>query len=408
MTHPGAPRAVGSPLDGVLVLDLGQIYNGPYAGWLLGRMGARVIKVESPRGDLIRQRTRDARGPYSHLMLNSGKSSIVLDLADEGDRESFLLLVERADVVIENFAAGALDRLGLGWEVLHARNPRLVLGSSSGFGSDGPYAHVPAMDLSVQAMSGLISATGFADGPPVKSGAAITDFLAGTHLAAGILAALYDRERSELGRHVECAMLDAATIAMCSSLSAVVDRGGEGPERTGNRHPALSVSPYNVYRAADGWIAINCPSQRHWELLAEAMGRTELIADPRFHDPVARTQAMDELDAIVEAWTSRRTRDELWQVMTSAGVPCGPVRTAAELLDDPHLRARGSLVDVEDPVRGTLPLPTGALRFHPGPSPSAPTPAPDLGADTDRVLAELTGSRTRRTRVPDDPQERHP
>lgn len=389
MSTPSGGDTVALPLDGVLVLDLGQIYNGPYAGWLLGRMGARIIKVESPRGDLIRQRTRDARGPYSHLMLNSGKSSIVLDLASEDGRETFLRLVERADVVIENFAAGAMDRLGLGWDVLHARNPRLVLGSSSGFGQDGPYAHVPAMDLSVQAMSGLISATGFADGPPVKSGAAITDFLAGTHLAVGIAAALFERERTGVGRSVECSMLDAATIAMCSSLSAVVDRGTDTPERTGNRHPALSVSPYNVYRAADGWIAINCPSQRHWELLAGVMGRADLITDPRFIDPVARTQAMDELDAIVEEWTSAHTRDRLWELMTGVGVPCGPVRTPAELLEDPHLRARGSFLDVEDPVRGVLPLPTGALRFHPGPPPTAPRPAPDLGADTAAVLAEL-------------------
>jgi crotonobetainyl-CoA:carnitine CoA-transferase CaiB-like acyl-CoA transferase len=390
VSTPGALREHdGLPLEGVLVLDLGQIYNGPYAGWLLGRMGARVIKVESPRGDLIRQRTRDSRGPYSHLMLNSGKSSIVLDLADADGHATFLRLVDRADVVIENFSAGAMGRLGLGWDVLHARNPRLVLASSSGFGQDGPYAHVPAMDLSVQAMSGLIASTGFSDGPPVKSGAAITDFLAGTHLAVGIATALYDRERTGRGRHVECSMLDAAMIAMCSSLSAVMDVEGDAPERTGNRHPALSVSPYNVYQASDGWVAINCPSQRHWELLAGVMGRADLIADPRFIDPVARTQAMDDLDAIVEGWTSQHSRDELWELMTGVGVPCGPVRSAAELLDDPHLRARGSFIDVEDPVRGVLPLPTGALRFHPGRPPQPPRPAPDLGADTERVLEEL-------------------
>lgn len=392
MSPPGdADAAPGLPLERILVLDLGQIYNGPYAGWLLGRMGARVIKVESTRGDLIRQRTHDPRGPYSHLMLNSGKSSIVLDLSTEQDHGRFLRLVEQADVVIENFAAGAMERMGLGWDTLHARNERLVLASSSGFGSEGPYAHVPAMDLSVQAMSGLISATGFADGPPVKSGAAITDFLAGTHLALGIVSALFDRERTGTGRHVECAMLDAAMMAMCSSLSAVVDRGPDAPERTGNRHPALSVSPYNVYRAADGWIAINCPSQRHWELLATTMDRAELIADPRFIDPVARTRTMDELDAIVEAWTLTLTRDELWLRMTDAGIPCGPVRTAGELLDDPHLRARRAIVDVEDPVRGTIPLPTGPVRFHPGAEPQSPRPAPDLGADTRRILSELLG-----------------
>ena len=386
------PSAAGraAPLAGMLVLDLGQIYNGPYCGWLLGRLGARVVKVESPRGDLVRQRTRDPRGPWSHLMLNGGKELVVLDLRSAGGRDVFLRLVEQADVVVENFSAGAMDRLGLGYDVLAARNPRVVLASSTGFGTTGPYASLAAMDLSVQAMSGLIDATGFPDGPPVKAGAAITDFLAGTHLAAGVLAALLERERSGQGQQVECAMLDAAVISMCSALSAVVDRGPETPRRTGNRHPALSVSPYNVYRAADGWLAINCPSQAHWEALADAMSQPELMDDPRFVDPVARTKTMDELDAVVEAWTSRHTRAELLDRLAAHGVPCGPVRTATEVLADEHLHRRGALVEVDDPVRGRVPMFTTPIRLSTVEQ-TTPAPAPDLGAQTRAVLEDLLG-----------------
>lgn len=379
-----------APLAGMLVLDLGQIYNGPYCGWLLGRLGARVVKVESPRGDLVRQRTRDPRGPWSHLMLNGGKESVVLDLRSVVGRDVFLRLVEQADVVVENFSAGAMDRLGLGYDVLAARNPRVVLASSTGFGTTGPYADLAAMDLSVQAMCGLIDATGFPDGPPVKAGAAITDFLAGTHLAAGVLAALLERERSGRGQQVECAMLDTAVISMCSALSAVVDRGPNTPRRTGNRHPALSVSPYNVYRAADGWLAINCPSQGHWEALAGAMGRPELVDDHRFRDPVARTEGMDELDEVVESWTRQYTREELLDWLAAAGVPCGPVHTATEVLADEHLHQRGTLVEVDDPVRGPVPMPTTPIRLSTVRQ-VVPAPAPDLGAQTRTVLTDLLG-----------------
>lgn len=384
----GAER--GAPLAGTVVLDLGQIYNGPYCAWLLGRMGARVVKIEHPRGDLIRQRTRDPRGPYSHLMLNSGKQSAVIDLATTAGKDVFLQLVERSDVVVENFSAGAMDRLGLGYDVLRGRNPRVVLASSTGFGTTGPYATLPAMDLSVQAMSGLIDSTGFPDGPPVKAGAAITDFLAGTHLAAAVLAALLERERSGMGQHVECSMLDAAVISMCSSLSAVMDRGPDTPRRTGNRHPALSVSPYNVYPARDGHLAINCPSQHHWEQLVEVMGRPDLLADHRFRDPVARTERMEELDPIIASWTSAHTRDELQDRLAAAGVPCGAVRSTAEVLVDDHLWQRGAFVEVDDPVRGRIPLPTGPVRFGAFTA-GAPAPAPDLGADSRTVLRDLLG-----------------
>src|SRR6266542_6152473 len=194
--------AVRRPLDGMLVLDLGQIYNGPYCGLLLGFMGARVLKIEPPEGDVVRRRKRDVE-PYPLVMLNSNKESVVLDLKRPKGKTLFLRLVGKADVVVENFAPGVMDRLGLSWEVLRAENPRLVYGSGNGFGLTGPYRDLPAMDLMIQAMSGIMNATGFPDLPPIKAGPAVCDFLAAVHLFGGIMSALLQRERTGEGQLVE-------------------------------------------------------------------------------------------------------------------------------------------------------------------------------------------------------------
>src|SRR5215467_3351817 len=210
------------PLDGMLVLDLGQIYNGPYCGLQLAFMGARVLKIEPPEGDVVRRRKREVE-PYPLVMLNSNKESVVLDLKQPRGKEIFLELVAKADVLIENFAAGVMDRLGLGWDVLSKINPRLVYGGSSGFGLDGPYRDLAAMDVTIQAMSGITNATGQTDGPPTKAGSAVCDFLAGIHLCAGILGALVQRERTGKGQRVEVAMHEAGAIALASALGAVMD-----------------------------------------------------------------------------------------------------------------------------------------------------------------------------------------
>src|SRR2546425_7523217 len=234
---------VRRPLEGMLVLDLGQIYNGPYCGLLLGFMGARVLKIEAPEGDIVRRRKREVE-PYPLLvMLNSNKESVVLDLKHPDGKALFLRLARTADVLVENFAAGVMNRLGLGWEVLRKENPRLVYGSGTGFGLSGPYRDLPAMDLTIQAMSGIMNATGFADRPPVKAGPAVCDFLGGVHLFAGILGALVQRERTGQGQFVEGAMLDAAIIALASALGAFMDTDGGVPARTGNRHPAPAIAP---------------------------------------------------------------------------------------------------------------------------------------------------------------------
>src|SRR5437870_4125905 len=332
---------VARPLDGMLVLDLGQIYNGPYCGLLLGFMGARVLKIEAPEGDVVRRRKRHVE-PYPLVMLNSNKESVVLDLKHREGKALFLRLARQADVVVENFAAGVMDRLGLGWTVLHKENPRLVYGSGTGFGLTGPYRDLPAMDLTIQAMSGIMNATGFPDRPPVKAGPAVCDFLGGVHLFAGIMSALLHRERTGQGQLVEVAMLEAAVMALDSALGVYMD-GDDGrmPARTGNRHPALAIAPYNVYPTKDGHVAIFTASERHWQSIAKVLEREDLLENPDYVTTPGRAAKMEEIDTMVETWTRDRTKDDVMAVMTKAHVPCAPVRTTAEVSTDPHLTARG-------------------------------------------------------------------
>ena len=377
------------PLDGMLVLDLGQIYNGPYCGLLLGFMGARVLKIESPEGDIVRRRKRDVE-PYPLVMLNSSKESVILDLKRPEGKALFLRLARRADVVVENFAAGVMDRLGLGWAVLHAENPRLVYASGTGFGLTGPYRDLPAMDLTIQAMSGIMNATGYPDRPPVKAGPAVCDFLGGVHLFAGVMSALLQRERTGQGQLVEVAMLEAAVVALASALGVFMDGDTAVPPRTANRHPALAMAPYNVYETRDGYVAIFTASDRHWESLTRVLGREDLREDPAFGTTPARAARVDEIDALVGAWTRARTRDEVLAILGEAHVPCAPVRTTGEVVNDAHLRERGAWVEVEHPRRGTTRVPASPIRLH-GSAPPELRPAPLLGQDTDRVLTELLG-----------------
>src|SRR6185436_15981985 len=376
------------PLDGMLVLDLGQIYNGPYCGLLLGFMGARVLKIEPPEGDVVRRRKREVE-PYPIVMLNSNKESVVLDLKLPRGKAIFLDLVRKADVLVENFAVGVMDRLGLGYEVLKKENPRLVYGGSSGFGLDGPYRDFAAMDVTIQAMSGIMNATGQQDGPPTKAGSAVCDFLAGIHLCAGILGALVQRERTGQGQRVEVAMHEAAVIALASAMGAVMDGDTNVPDRTGNRHPALAMAPYNTYACADGYVAIFTAAERHWHSMCKMLGRPELLDDPELSSTVGRAKRMAEVDDIVGAWTLARTKDEVLRALNESHVPCAPVKTAREVASDPHLEARGFWVDIEHPRRGKTRVPISPIRLHTGGKSEIRRPAPLLGQHTDAVLGEL-------------------
>ena len=378
------------PLDGMLVLDLGQIYNGPYCGLQLGFMGARVLKIEPPEGDVVRRRKREVE-PWPLVMLNSNKESVVLDLKQPRGKEIFLALVAQADVLIENFAAGVMERLGLGYDVLSKLNPRLIYGGSSGFGLDGPYRDLAAMDVTIQAMSGITNATGDADGPPTKAGAAVCDFLAGIHLCAGILGALVQRERTGKGQRVEIAMHEAGVIALASALGAVMDGDTNVPDRTGNRHPALAMAPYNTYKCADGYVAIFTAAERHWHSMCHMLGRPALLQDPELSSTIGRAKNMAEVDDIVGSWTLTRTKEEVLRALNEAHVPCAPVKTAREVATDPHLEARGFWVDVDHPRRGKTRVPISPIRLHTGGKSEIRRPAPTLGQDTDAVLGELLG-----------------
>ena len=379
-----------APLQGIVVLDLTQIYNGPYATFLLAAAGAEVIKIEPPDGEQLRKRTANPTAWLPYAMLNSGKKSLRLDLKTEEGRDILLGLVDQADVLVENFAVGVMDRLGLGREELKKRNPALIYASSSGYGSYGPYRDYPAMDLTMQAMCGIMSATGFPDAPPVKAGPAICDFLSGIHLYGAVVTAIAGRARNGHVPSVEVSMMEASYFSLSSSLGMVHKAAGNKPARTGNRHGGLGVCPYNVYPAADGYIAIITVHDGHWRSLTEIFGAPELGSDQRYAGNLDRVARMEEVDAMVAGWTSAHARDELFETLVARNIPCAPVRDLAEVIDDPHLHARGSLQWIDHPEYGRLPVAASPLRFDDAPSMPQP-PSVGLGSDGREILSRRLG-----------------
>jgi len=323
----GATTAERRPLTGLTVLDLTQIYNGPYATFLLAAAGAEVIKIEPPGGEHLRRR---AEGGFAlpFAALGAGKRSLRLDLKAEKGRDILRALARGADALVENFAPGVMDRLGLGAAMLQAENPRLVYASSSGYGGSGPYRDYPAMDLTVQAMAGFMTITGLPDGPLLKAGPAVADFLAGVHLYGAVVTALLERERTGVARAVEVSMLEANTFPLLSALSLL--RPGEAtssPMRVGNRHGGLSLCPYNVFPCADAHIAIITRNEAQWHGLLRALGQEAVGQDPRFRTVKDRCARMDLVDSMVSEWTARHPKGALFTMLLTARVPCAPVRT---------------------------------------------------------------------------------
>jgi formyl-CoA transferase len=299
----------------------------------------------------------------------------------------FKRMVAKADVVVENFRPDVKDRLGIAYADLQAINPRLIYAQSSGFGSTGPYRNYPAMDLTVQAMSGVMSITGFADRPPVKAGPALCDFFAGVHLYGAIATALYEREKTGKARVVEVAMLDAVYPSLSSSLGLYFGSGAEKMHRTGNRHGGLAEAPYNVYPTSDGYIAIICVGDIHWQSLLKAMQRPDLADDPRFASLKQRVAAMDVIDETVGAWTVGFTKQALFELLMEHRVPCAPVRNLDEVVNDPHMHERGSLQRVDHPELGEIVVMHSPMRFAGDPLRPL-TPSRPLGADAETILAD--------------------
>jgi CoA:oxalate CoA-transferase len=336
---------MGLPLEGVRVIELAQIYAGPYCGLQLAHFGAEVIKIEPPgEGEFLRMRPPATRGANTNfLMLNPGKRSIALNLKEPRGRDLVMRLLERADILVENYAAGALERLGLGYDELAVQFPLLIYASCKGYGSDSRWAQLGAMDFTVQAASGIIDMTGYADRPGVRATAALIDTSTGMHLVAGILAKLIERGRTGLGGRVEVAMLDVCIPAVNGMILAAME--GRTLPRLGNRHP--SACPSNTYQAADGEILIYCLTEDHWRRLARLMRRADLLEDARYRDHLSRYAIIEEVDGIVGGWAAHRTREELVETLIAHGIPCAPVRTIAEVAADPELAQRGLVRDGE-------------------------------------------------------------
>jgi CoA:oxalate CoA-transferase len=339
------------PLDGIRVIDLGQVYAAPYCTLQLAAMGADVVKIEPPvTGEVLRRPELPPGGAgYSFLMLNANKRSVTINLKQRRGQEIVLKLLEDADVLVENYLDGVMESFGLGYDQIAARFPRLIYASGKGYGSDSRYAKLGSMDNTIQASSGFISITGFPD-RAVKTSATFIDMGTGSHLVSGILAALIHRGKTGRGQHVEVAMLDVAIPALTSAVAPALQ--GMKFKRLGNRH--WGACPTNIYPARDGEILIFCLTEAHWRTLAKLMKREELIADPRCKNHGARLKIADELDAMVSEWTSAQARDAMVEGLIEAGIPCAPVRTVEEVIADPETAQRRTLIESDYPTRGRI------------------------------------------------------
>jgi crotonobetainyl-CoA:carnitine CoA-transferase CaiB-like acyl-CoA transferase len=372
-------------LEHLVVLDLTSHLSGPYCAMLLADHGADVIKVEPPSGDSARNMPPFVNGESAPFMTwNRNKRSVVLDLKQPSDKQALLNLVEQADILVENYRPGVLDRLGLGWDVLHARNPRLILASISGFGQTGPYSSRGGFDLITQAMSGLMSTNGPADGPPFRLPIAISDVTAGMFLAFGVLAAVEARHRTGLGQRVETSLLEAAT-SLAVYESAHYFATGTRPARIGQQH--RGSSPYQCFQTADGYITLGASQQKFFEGLCNLVGEPELLSDPRFSSNANRV-ANNEVLVEALAEKIRMKPSAYWLAeLEKLGIPAGPVLHYDEVYTDPQILAREMVVETNHPVTG--PFRTMGVTVKLSGTPGAVrAPAPRLGEHTGEILPQ--------------------
>lgn len=382
-------------LDQMLVLDLTQFESGPSCTELLAFLGADVIKIEHPeRGEMGRALAADRPGEdsYYFMLLNANKKSITLNLKSERGREMFLKMVAQADVVIENYSPGVMHRLGLAYEVLKEANPMIIYATIKGFGTYGPYRNYKSSDMIAQATGGAFSVTGPAEGPPMKPGPTLGATGTGIHTAAGILAAYIDRMTHGRGQKVEVSMQDAV-VNYCRVKMRESYLTGAAAVRLGNRKPL--TSPANVFPCKPGgpndyvYIFVMPTTPSMWENLLKTMGREELLDDERYADITQLSQYNDEIEATVGEWTRKHTKHEVMNMLGKVGVPCGACLDTLEVLNDPHLRQRGMVVDVDHPKAGQFAMPACPVQLSE--SPVEVVPAPLLGQDNTAVYERLLG-----------------
>jgi crotonobetainyl-CoA:carnitine CoA-transferase CaiB-like acyl-CoA transferase len=384
------PVKAKPPLDGLLVVDLTRVLSGPYCTMLLADMGARVIKIEQPgKGDDTRAWGPPFQGGESayFLSINRNKESLALDIKQPRGREFLERLLARADVLVENFRPGTMERLGLGHAAIAPRFPRLVYCSISGFGQSGPRREQPGYDAVMQAEGGLMSITGEADGPPYRLGVAISDIVTGMFAAQGITLALLARERTGQGQLVDISMLDA-TAALLTYQAAIYFATGKPPVRMGNRHP--TIVPYETFEGTDGAFVLAVGNDEQWRRFCTTAGIDALANDARFATNRDRVAHYGELKPVLESHLRTRPRDEWIRVLTAAGIPCGSVRDIGEVLVDPQVAARNMIQTVDHRTLGSINVLGTPLKLSETPGAVRQAP-PTLGQHTDAILREFGG-----------------
>jgi len=379
-------------LEDITVIDFGWVLSGPYCSMLLRDLGATVIKIERPgRGDLVRGTPplwTDTDSGY-FMSINRGKQSMTLDVSTDEGRSILFGLVKQADVMLENFIPGNVKRLGIDYQAVKKINPRIIYASISGFGQTGPYANLPALDVIIQGMGGIMSVTGEADSGPVRVGASIGDIMAGVFTALGIVAALHERESSGEGQYIDTSMMDVQAAVLENPITRYLVTG-RIPERYGSRHP--SFTPFQSFETKDGYIVVACISTipDPFALLCNVMGLDELTSDPRFSTPYSRSDNYDVLEPILSKRFKARTTSEWLKDIQAVGVPCGPVNTIDKIVNDPQIKHREMLVEFPHPRLGTWRGVNSPLKLSRTPG-KAQGVAPDLGEHTESILSEMLG-----------------
>jgi len=382
---------MAGPLDGIRVLDLTQVLFGPFATMILSDLGAEVIKIERPKtGDIARGNGPLVRGLSSYfLSLNRGKKSVTLNLATEQGVEVFLKLTKNADVLVQNFTPGTMEKLGLSYEKVREHNPRIIYVAGSGFGQYGPYAGKSAFDIIIQAMGGIMSITGEEDGPPIRPGASYGDIAAGLFLCIAILAALQERNTSGEGQFVDISMLDCQVTVLENAFVRYLNTG-EIPHAIGTRHPV--IAPFQAFQTKDGYIAVALRggTKDQWPLYCAAIDRVDIIDDPRFKNGWLRTQNYEELKPILTEAMKVKTTHEWVEELEQVGIPCGPVNSIDQVASDPQILAREMIIDVQHPDAGKFKVVNTPFKFSRTPY-KAERASPDLGEHTEDVLSQLLG-----------------
>ena len=376
------------PLEGITVLDLTRVLAGPYCTMMLQDMGAEVLKVEMPgTGDDSRHfgPFKDGRSLY-FMSINRGKRSMTLNLKTDAGKEVLRRLVKDADVLVENFRPGVMEKLGFGWQTLHEMNPRLVYASSSGYGHTGPDSQKPAYDILAQAEGGVMSVTGWPGQAPVRVGCSIGDITAALFTCNGILAALYQRESTGEGQRVDVSMLDCQ-VAILENALARYQVAGTPPQPLGNRHP--TITPFQAYRTEDDYIVVAMGNDALWQSFCTAAGRPELATDERFATNRARTDNIDDLNEELEPLFAARTVDEWNTLLDAAKIPHSRINTIDKVMDHPQVLARNMVVQVDDPVAGTVQIAGNPIKMSSLPDETTRPRIPELGEHTSEVLSSL-------------------